>query len=99
MLVCLACRFQHAKAVACCVVGQPANRRLADPARRRVDDPPQRDLVARIVQQVQVRQNVLDLLPLEELQAVDHLVRHARVAQGELQRPAQGIDAVEDGKV
>ena len=53
----------------------------------------------RIVQQVQVGQDVLDFLALEELQAVDHLVGHAQLAQGELERPAQGVDAVEDGEI
>ena len=43
-------------------------RGLADSARRRVDDPQQRHVVPRIVQQVQVGQNVLDFLALEELQ-------------------------------
>ena len=46
--------------------------------------------VLRVVQQVQVGQDVLDLFALEELQAVDHLVGHAGVAQGELELPATG---------
>ena len=81
------------------VVRKPVDRRLADAARRRVDDPAQRDVVLRIVQQVQVREDVLDFLALEELEAVDHLIGDAAFAQGELERPAQGVDAVEDGEI
>ena len=81
------------------VVGKPVDRRLADAARRRVDDAAQRDAVLRIVQQVQVREDVLDFLALEELQPVDHLVGHAALAQGELERAAQGVDAIEDGEI
>ena len=31
--------------------------------------------------------------------SVDHLIRDARVAQGELERPAQGVDAIENGEI
>ncbi len=53
----------------------------------------------RVVQQVQIGQNVLDLLALVELQAVDDLVRDALQPQGVFDRPREGVDAVEDGKV
>ena len=69
------------------------------PARRRVDDPQQRDVVVRVVQQVQIGQDVLDLLALVELQAVDDLVRDALLPQRVFDQPREGVDAVEDGKV
>ena len=48
------------------------------------------NLVGRIVQKLQIGQDVLDLLALEKFQAVDHLVGNALLAQGEFQRPAAG---------
>ena len=90
---------QQARAVARRVVGQALDGRLADAAGRRVDHAQQGHLVAGIVQQLQVGQDVLDLLALEEFQAVDHLVGDALLAQGEFQRPAQGVGAIEDGEI
>ncbi len=72
------------------MVGQPLDRRLADAPRRRVDDPQQRHVVLRVVQQVQVGQNVLDLLALEELEPVDHLVGHAAARAGRTRTPGSG---------
>ena len=59
------------------MVGQPLDGGLADAAGRRVDHPQQGRFVGRVVHQLQVGQQVLDLLALEEGQAVDHLVGHA----------------------
>ena len=56
-------------------------------------------VVVGIVQQLQIGEDVLDFLALEEFQAVDHLVGHAVIAQGEFQRPAQGVGAIEDGEI
>ena len=78
---------------------QPLDRGLADAAGRRVDHAEQGHFVVRIVDKLQPGQDVLDLLPLEELHAVDHLVRHARLAEGQLERPAEGVGAIEDGEI
>ena len=72
---------------------------LPMPRGGRVDDPEQGHVVPRVVDQPQIGQDVLDLLALEELEPVDHLVGHGLLAEGQLQRPGQGVDAVEDGEI
>ena len=81
------------------MVRQSLDGRLADAARRGVDDPQQGHFILRIVQQLQIGQDVLDFLTLEELQTVDHLIGDALVAEGELQRAAQSVGAVKDGEI
>ena len=92
-------RFQQRQAVAIGVLGEPLDRLAADAARRRVDRPLERHVVARIVDQLAVRQHVLDFLAGVELLAADHLVRHAGRAQRLLERPRQRVHAVEDREV
>ena len=57
---------------------QPGHRGVADAALGHVHDPTGRDLVGRVGQQSQVGQHVLDLAPVVEAGAADHLVGHAR---------------------
>ena len=48
------------------------------------------DVVARVVDQMQIGEHVLDFLPLVELQAVDDLVRNALLAQRRARAAARG---------
>ena len=70
---------------------------VADPSTRRVDDAGKRDRVGRVREQAQVGDRVLDLGPLVELRAADHLVRDLEPHQGVLEHAALRVDSVEDG--
>ncbi len=94
-----ASRFQQRPSVPASMGRQTFERLLADAARRRVHDPQECHVVLRIVQQVQVRQHILDFTTLVEFQTANDLIRHTRPAQGMLQLSRQRIDSVEDGKV
>ncbi len=99
-LICRARRgFQERQTECVGVIGEAADGCFADAARRLVDDPQQRDGVLRVVQEVQIGQDIFDFFALEELDAVDHLVGNGELAKGELERPAQGVDSVEDGEI
>ena len=78
---------------------QMGDRAFADAARRRVDHAEEGHVVARVVQQVQVREHVLDFFALVELDAVDHLVGNAVLAERVLQPAREGVHAIEDGEV
>ncbi len=77
--------------------GQRVHHALADSARRDVDHPPQAHVVVRIEEQLQVRQRVLDFLPLVEPDAADDAVRDALAAQRVLDDPRLRVGPVEDG--
>jgi len=77
------------------VRGKSPQGRAAESPGRRVDHAEQGRVVARVVHQAQVGQDVLDLLALKKLQPVDQLVRNAVLAKGQLERPRQGVDPVE----
>ena len=59
-----------------------ARRRVADAATRPVGDPQQRDGVVRVVEHLEVGDEVLDLGALVEARAADHLVRDRPGARG-----------------
>ena len=75
---------------------QPRLGLLADPAPGRVDDAAERDAVGRVREQLQVGDGVLDLGPLVELGAADHLVGQLEADERVLEHPALRVDPVED---
>ena len=75
---------------------QPALAGVADAPARGVDDAREADLVGRVDEQVQVGDRVLDLGPLVELGAADHLVGQLVADEDVLQHPAVGVGPVED---
>ncbi len=81
------------------VGNEPALGRVADPAPRRVDDPLEGDLVGGVEQQVEVGDRVLDLGPVIELGAADHLVWQLVANQRVLEDPAHRVGPVEDRNI
>ena len=75
---------------------EASDRRVADPAPRLVRDPHQRDGVVRVVDHLQVRDHVLDLRPLVELRAADHLVLDRLPDEHVLEHPRLRVRPVED---
>ena len=73
--------------------------RLADGALGLVDDAAQPDDVARVVDDAQIGDEVLDLLALEELGAAEQPVRDARLDEILLNDAGLGVHPVEDGVV
>src|SRR4249919_1205722 len=65
----------------------------------RVDDAQEGDLVGRVEQQAEVGDGVLDLGPVVELGAADHLIGDLVADQRVLQHPAHRVGPVEDGDV
>src|SRR5215218_267453 len=76
-----------------------ALRGVADATSRRVHDPPEGHRVGGVHEQRQVGERVLDLGPLVEARAADHLVRDAVPHEHVLEHPALGIRPVEDRHV
>ena len=72
---------------------------LADAALGHVEDPPQVDRVGRVGQDPEVGQRVLDLAPLVEPRAADHLVGQLGPDEDLFQGPGLGVGPVEDGDV
>ena len=72
---------------------------VADAALGDVEDPAQVDGVGRVGDDPQVGQGVLDLAPLVEAGAADHLVGQADPHEHLLDGPGLGVGAVEDGDV
>ena len=70
-----------------------------DAAPRFVDDAEQRNVVVRVVDQLEVRDDVLDLLALVELHAREDGVRDAAEQEFVLERPRLGVLAVQDREV
>ena len=81
------------------VGGEPALAGAADAPPRRVDDPREGDLVGGVDEQAEVGDRVLDLGPLVELGAADHLVGELEADQRVLQHPAHRVGPVEDRDV
>ena len=75
---------------------KPRDRRVADAAARPVGDPRERDAVERVVDHLQVRDGVLDLGPLVEARAADHLVGDLLADEHVLQHARLGVRPVED---
>ena len=75
---------------------QPGERRVADPAARPVRDPRQRDRVVRVVDHLEVRDQVLHLGALVEARAADHLVRDPLADEHVLEHAALRVRPVED---
>lgn len=75
------------------------HRRRAEAALRHIDDAHEADRVERVVDDAQVREDVLDLLAVVELEAADHRVRDARAHERLLDDARLGVRAVEDGDV
>ncbi len=75
---------------------ESSDRRVADPAPRLVRDPHQRDGVVRVVDHLQVRDDVLDLGPLVELRAADHLVLDRLADEHVLEHARLRVRPVED---
>ena len=76
-----------------------ADARVTDAALGCVEDPLHGHLVLRVDHRLQVGERVLDLPPVVEAGAADHLVRHAHPGEVLLHHPALGVGAVEDGDV
>ena len=57
------------------------HRRRAQAPRRIVDDPPQRNLIVRIGEQLQVGDGIFDFFALEKRGAADDVVLDVRLAQ------------------
>jgi hypothetical protein len=72
---------------------------LSDTAGRFVDDATKGHVVARVVQERQVSEHVLDFLSLVEFHPLDHLVGDAMLAKGMFEFARQCVDPVEDGEV
>ena len=72
---------------------------LPSPAGRHVHHPGERQVVLGVGHQVQVRQDVLDLLPLVERDPADDLVGDLRRPERLLEGPRQGRHPAEDGDV
>ena len=72
-------------------------RRVADAAARPVGDAQERDRVVRVVEHLEVGDEVLDLGALVEARAADHLVRDALAHEDVLEHAALRVGAVEDG--
>ena len=64
-------------------------------ARWEVDHPHEAGVIARVLQQAQISQCVLDFSAFEKAQTPIHPVRHARIEQGGFNHPALGIAAVQ----
>src|SRR3954452_20976960 len=72
-------------------------RRVADAAPWPVGDAQERDRVIRVVEHLEISDEVLDLSALVEARAADHLVRHALTDEDVLEHAALRVGAVEDG--
>ena len=92
-------RFPHAQAVCGCRAGDAADRHVADAARGGVDDAAQRLVVARVHDQPNVGEHILDLLALVERHAAVYLIRDVAAAQRLFQRARLRVGAVEYGHV
>ena len=92
-------RVQHRLAAAVGVVPQRPDRLVPDAAGRRVDHTLQRDVVRRVVDQLQVTDQVLNLFALIELDAAQHLIRHAPHAHRLFDRPRQRVHPAKDRDV
>ena len=71
----------------------------ADPAARHVDDAQERRRVRRVVDEQQIRQEVLNLGAVKELGAADHAVGNALALQRGLERTAERVEAQQDAHV
>ncbi len=76
---------------------EPLERGVADTAARPVGDPQQRHRVGRVVENGEVRDGILDLGPLVEPWAADHLIRDLLAHQDVLEHAALRVGPVEDG--
>ena len=74
---------------------QPPKIYGADAALGRVDDSRQMQIVMRIVDDVQIRENILDFLAVVKLQPADYEVRNFLVHETLLEQPRLRIGAVE----
>ena len=75
---------------------EAADRGVADPAARPIGDAHERHGVVGVVDDLEVRHGVLDLRPLVEARAPDHLVRDALADEHVLEHPALRVRPVED---
>ena len=89
-------RLEQRQPVELGVVAQPVEGRVADPAARPVRDPVERDRVGRVVDHLEVRDQILDLGALVEARAADHLVGDALAYEHVLQHARLGVRPVED---
>ena len=78
---------------------QMIERRLAQPPRRDVDDPGKGQIILGVGHQVEVRQDVLDFLPLIKRDAAHDLVRDLGGAKGLLDGTRQSGHPAEDRDV
>ena len=75
---------------------QAGERRIANPASRPVGDAEERDGVDRVVEHLEVRDDVLDLRALVEARPADHLVRDALPNEHVLEHAGLRVRPVED---
>ena len=80
-----------------CGILQLLQRARADAARREVDHAQKGGVVARVVQQAQIGQRVLDLRPFEEAQTTIDAIGNRVVEQRGFDHPALRVAAVENG--
>ena len=78
---------------------QLVDRLVADPARREVHDPQERDLVARVVDRLEVGHEVAHLLAVVEAHAADDHVAHPVAAQHVLEGARLRVGAEDDRAV
>ena len=76
---------------------EPRHAGVADAALGHVEHALDVDLVGRVDERSQVRHRVLDLTPVVEARAADHLVRHAHAHERLFDHAALGVGAVEHG--
>ncbi len=67
---------------------------FSDSAHRRIDDPAKRHGVARIIEQLQVRQDIFDLAALIKLDAAHQLIGDAAVTERVLDGTRQRVHAI-----
>ena len=73
------------------------DRRIANAARRIVDNAAKPQVIARVVDDREVREHVLDLRALEELRPADDLIRHAVALERVFERVRLRVHAVQNG--
>ena len=90
-------RFPHVDPEVVRVPEHARHRGLSDATLGRVRDPREGRRVPRVDEERQVRDRVLDLRPLVELRAADHLVGDAGAREHLVEHPRLRVRAVEDG--
>src|SRR5262249_580996 len=78
-------RVEQGKTVTSGVMLQPFDGATADAPRGGINDASEGNVIARVIQEVEVGDNIVDFFALVELEGGDHLIRNAIVAKCEFQ--------------